>query len=94
MDTSRNTDLNIVKYKGFDSIYDKINTRRWKLKNLGYKYEDTLFEDNTSRYLQRNPMMVNMFKHLNKIMSHLINSVKYLRNYNNYAVPKDYKFIN
>lgn len=94
MDTSRNTDLNIVKYKGFDSIYDKINTRRWELKNLGYKYEDTLFEDNTSKYLQRNPMMVGMFKHLNKIMSHLINNVKYLRNYNNYAVPKDYKFIN
>lgn len=94
MDTSKNTDINILKYKGFDSIYDQINTNRWKLKNLGYKYEDTLFEDNTSKYLQRNTMMVSMFKYLNKIMSHLINSVKYLRNYNNYAVPKDYKFIN
>jgi hypothetical protein len=94
MDTSKNTDINIIKYKGFDSIYDQINTSRWKLKNLGYKYEDTLFEDNTSKYLQRNTMMVSMFKYLNKIMSHLINSVKYLRNYNNYAVPKDYKFIN
>lgn len=94
MDTSKNNDINILKYKGFDSIYDKIHTQRWELKNLGYNYEETLFEDNTSRYLQRNTMMVNMFKYLNKIMSHLINSVKYLRNFNNYAVPKDYKYIN
>lgn len=94
MDTSNNTDINILKYKGFDSIYDDLNTRKWKLKNLGYKYEETLFEDNTSRYLQRNTMMLSMFKYLNKIMSHLINSVKYLRNFNNYAVPKDYKYIN
>jgi hypothetical protein len=94
MDTRYNNDINITKYKGFDSIYDKINTDRWELKNLGYKYEDTLFEDNTSSYLQRNKMMSNMFKYLNKVMSHLINSVKYLRNFNNYAVPKDYKHIN
>ena len=94
MDTRYNNDINITKYKGFDSIYDKINTDRWELKNLGYKYEDTLFDVNTSRYLQRNKMMSNMFKYLNKIMSHLINSVKYLRNFNNYAVPKDYKHIN
>lgn len=94
MDTSKNTDIEITKYKGFDSVYDKINQRNWKLKNIGYKYEDTLLEDNTSKYLQRNTMMVSMFGYLNKILSHLINSVKYLRNYNNYAVPKDYKHIN
>ena len=94
MDTSKNTDINILKYKGFDSIYDSMNQRNWKLKNLGYKYENTLLEDNTSRYLQRNTMMGEMFKYLNKILSHLINSVKYLRNYNNWAVPKDYKHIN
>jgi hypothetical protein len=94
MDTSKNTDINILKYKGFDSFYDSFNTSRWRLKNLGYRYEDTLFEDNTSRYLQRNGMMSSMFGYLNKIMSHLINSVKYLRNFNNYAVPKDYKNIN
>lgn len=94
MDTRYNNDINITKYKGFDSIYDKINTNRWELKNLGYKYEDTLLEDNTSSYLQRNKTISDMFKYLNKVMSHLINSVKYLRNFNNYAVPKDYKHIN
>jgi len=94
MDTSKNNDINIKKYKGFDSIYDKIDTDRWELKNLGYKYEDTLLEDNTSKYLQRNEMVSSMFSYLNKILSHLINNVKFLRNFNNYAVPKDYKHIN
>ena len=43
MDTSKNTDINISKYKGFESIYDKMDEMRWKTKNEGYKYEDTLF---------------------------------------------------
>lgn len=93
MNTSKNTDTNIIKYKGFDSIYDTIYECRWETKNEGYKYEDTLFEDNTSKYLRKNPNMRKMFPYLNKIMSHLINGVKYLRNYNNYAVKKDYKRI-
>lgn len=94
MDTSKNTDLNILKYKGFNSIYDNVNEYGWKTKNEGYKYEKTLMEDNTSKYLQKNPTMRQFFPYLNKIMSHLINSVKYLRNFNNYAVRKDYKRIN
>jgi len=93
MDTSKNTDINIVKYKGFSSIYDIINEDRWETKNEGYKYEDKLMENNTSSYLQKNPNMREMFPFLNRIMSHLINSVKYLRNFNNYAVRKDYKRI-
>ena len=93
MDTSKNNDLTILKYKGYDSIYNKVNESRWETKNEGYKYEKTLMEDNTSRYLQKNPTVRRFFPYLNKIMSHLINSVKYLRNFNNYAVRKDYKRI-
>ena len=51
-------------------------------------------EDNTSKYLQKNPTVRHFFPYLNRIMSHLIDSVKYLRNFNNYAVRKDYKRIN
>ena len=54
MDTSKNTDINIVKYKGFDSIYEKVEVDRWVLKNEGYKYENTLLEDNTSSYFKNN----------------------------------------
>ena len=94
MDTSKNTDINIVKYNGFDSIYDKVETSGWVLKNMGYKYEDSLIEDNTSSYLKNNTNMVSMFPYLNKILAHLINSVKYLRVFNNYSVKKNYKKIN
>lgn len=94
MDTRKNTDIKIVNYKGFPSFYDDINEARWETKNEGYHYEDTLMEDNTSKYLQKNPNMRQFFPYLNKIMAHLINSVKYLRNFNNYAVRKDYKRIN
>lgn len=94
MDTSKNNDINIIKYKGYDSIYDSINESRWKTKNEGYEYEKTLIEDNSSKYLQKNGMMRQFFPYLNMILSHLINSVKYLRNFNNYAIRKDYKRIN
>ena len=93
MDTSKNNDLHILNYKGFDSIYDQINESEWETKNEGYKYEDRLMENNTSKYLQKNPNVREFFPFLNAIMSHLINSVKYLRNFNNYAVRKDYKRI-
>lgn len=49
MDTSKNTDINIVKYKGFSSIYDIINEDRWETKNEGYKYEDKLMEKKSRR---------------------------------------------
>lgn len=93
MNTSENTDIDIKYYKGFDSLYDKYYESGWVTKNEGYKYEDTLFEKSTSRYLQKNPLIKGFFSYLNKLMSNLINSVKYLRNYNNYAVKKDYKRI-
>ena len=94
MDTSKNTDINITKYKGFDSIYDKVETYRWELKNEGYKYENSLIEDNTSSYFKNSTNMVSMFPYLNRILAHLINSVKYLRVFNNYTVKKNYKKIN
>ena len=94
MDTSKNTNINIIKFKGFDSIYDKVETDRGELKIEGYKYENTLLEDNTSSYFKNNVNMVSMFPYLNKILAHLINSVKYLRVFNNYSVKKNYKKIN
>ena len=94
MDTSKNKDINIVKFKGFDSIYEKVETNDWVLKNEGYKYENSLLEDNTSSYFKNNSNMVSVFPYLNKILAYLINSVKYLRVFNNYSVKKNYKKIN
>lgn len=94
MDTSNNTDINIQRYKGYASIYDISNEDRWETLYEGHVYEKTLFEDSTSRYLGRNPNIVFFFPYLNAMMSHLINSVKYLRNFNNFGVKKDYRRIN
>lgn len=94
MDTSNNNDINILKYKGFDSFYDKVDEFGWETKHEGFKYQNRLMEISTSRYLQKNPTMRQFFRHLNRMMSHLIDSVKYLRNFNNWAVKKDYKRIN
>ena len=94
MDTSNNSDLNILKYKGFDSFYDIVNEHHWNIKHTGFKFDDCLFEISTSTYLQKNPTMKQFFPYLNKLMSNLIHAVKYLRNFNNYAVKKDYKYIN
>lgn len=93
MDTSNNTDINIMNYKGFPSFYDTLDECRWETKNEGFKYETSLFERSTSRYLQKNPNVRGFFPYLNKLMSNLINNVKFLRNFNNYAVRKDYKRI-
>ena len=93
MDTSKITDPKLLKYKGFDSFYTTMEEYGWKTKNEGFKYDNCIMEINTSSYLQKNPTMKSFFPYLNKIISHLINSVKYLRNYNNYAVRKDYKRI-
>lgn len=93
MDTSKVNDLNLIKYKGFTSFYQTMDEYGWETKNEGFKYEDCLMEINTSKYLQKNPTMNAFFPYLNKMLSHLINSVKYLRNFNNYAVRKNYKRI-
>lgn len=94
MDTTKVSDINLIDYKGFDSLFDAVDEYGWETKNEGFKYDDCLMEISVSPYLQKNPTMRKFFPHLNKMMSHLINSVKYLRNFNNYAVRKDYKRIN
>lgn len=94
MDTSKNSDIRILNFKGFDSFQTTMDEYGWETLNEGFKYDNCLMEISTSSYLQKNPTMRQFFPYLNKLMSHLINSVKYLRNFNNYAVRKDYKRIN
>ena len=94
MDTSNNSDLNILKYKGFKSFYDMVDEDKWETKHEGFNYEKKLMQISTSSYMTKNPIVKSFYKHLNRIMVNLIDSVKYLRNFNNYAVKKDYKRIN
>lgn len=94
MDTSNITDIELQDYKGFTSFNKTLSEYGWETLHEGFAYDNCLMEINTSPYLQKNPTMYSFFPYLNKLMAHLINSVKYLRNFNNYAVRKDYKRIN
>lgn len=87
-------DLRILNYKNFESPYEKVKTSNWSLKNKGYDYEKNLFQISVSKYLLVNKNLTNFYPYLNKLFSYLINKVKYLRNYNNFLVDKNYQFIN
>lgn len=94
MDTRKIVDPNIMKYKGFDSIHNQLIWDRYELKNNGYDYTQSFLENFTSRYFKQNPMMVSVFPYLNKILVSMIQKVKYVQTYFNYAIDKNYDRLN
>lgn len=94
MDTSKENNLDLLKYKDFDSIYEQTNYIGWQLENKGHDYSKDLIQRNTSRYMLNNRNVSDMFPYLNRILSYLIDRVKYVRNFYNYGVDRDYKHIN
>lgn len=85
---------NVNKYKGFINPRKQDQYRGWVVRYKGYDYSDTLIKKSISKYLYTNPKLAAFLDHLNRIMVHMVDSVKYIRNYYNFAVPKDYKHIN
>ncbi len=80
---------------GFDSRFKAAYEEGWELKGLGYDYSKTLMNRTLSNYMFRNQNLKEFLEnHLTPIMVKYINSVKFLRIYNNFAVPKDYDKIN
>jgi len=81
--------------KGFKSPFKSTYEYGWELKNLGYDYSDTLLKKTMSNYMFKNERLSTFLNdYLNPIVVFLINKVKYIRIYYNYAVPKDYEKIN
>lgn len=85
---------NINKYKGFKYPIDILYEDQIFVHYTGYDYSKTLIKNSISPYLYNNTKLAGFLDTLNDIMVHLVNSVKYIRNYFNYAVPKDYQKIN
>lgn len=80
---------------GFPSLYQVSYTHWERLKNLGFNYGEELFNKTFSTYMFKNPQLATFLKeYLQPIMVKYINTVKYIRIYYNYAVPKDYQKIN
>ena len=85
---------NINKYKGFEFPNDKIFNDQIVVHYTGYDYSKTLIKNSVSPYLYNNKKLGGFLYTLNDIMVYLVNSVKYIRNFFNYAVEKDYQKIN
>lgn len=80
---------------GYPSLYE-FSSSYWDVfKNLGYDYGENLFKSTFSNYMFRNiNLSTFLVDYLQPIMVKYINTVKYIRIYFNYAVPKDYQKIN
>ena len=86
--------ININKYKGFTFPNDSEREKQIHVNYTGYDYSKTLIKKSVSPYLYNNKKLAGFLDTLNDIMVYMVNSVKYIRNYFNYAVPKDYQKIN
>lgn len=76
------------------SLYDIRDSKNDRLKNLGYDYSNTLLTRTLSNYLFRNEKVAGYLQKLNAIMVNYLNSVKTIRVFFNYTVPKNYQKIN
>ena len=79
---------------GFPSLYNFSTEYWWNIREDSFDYGKDLFKVSMSNYMFRNPHLSNFILHyLQPIMVKYINTVKYLRIYFNFAVPKDYQKI-
>ena len=82
------------KYKGFKSLTIEVKEDGWVVHFVGRDYSKTLLRDNVSKYMLQNPKMAGFIDELTPMMVELVDDVKYIRNFTNICVPKDYKKIN
>tara|TARA_R100000501_G_C2538447_1_gene58292 strand:+ start:105 stop:377 length:273 start_codon:yes stop_codon:yes gene_type:complete len=81
--------------EGFPSLYRFSSEYWWETKNEGFDYGEKLFKRTFSNYMFKNPNLTTfLVDYVQPIMVKYINTVKYLRIYFNFAVPKYYQKIN
>ena len=86
--------MGVNKYRGYKSFLESNKYVGWNTYYNGYDYSKTLLRRSLSGYLYQNEKVAGFLDHLNKFVVEMVDNVKYIRNYFNYAVPKDYKKIN
>lgn len=77
-----------------DSLYNSAKTRRTRLKNVGYEYEGKIFKNTLSPYLLSDPNRSDILTQIEKTVFYLIEKTKYIKNFFNYTVDKNYKNLN
>lgn len=80
--------------RSFDSIDSKIKHNNWDVKYSGPDYSDNLLKNSVSLYLYNNMKANKLLDFINSLLVNSLDSVKYIRIFNNIAVPEEYKKIN
>ena len=76
------------------SLYDIANNRKTVLKNTGYSYEGKIFQKSMSPYLFRDSNRSDILAQLETIVFFLVEKTKYIKNFFNYTVDKNYTNLN
>jgi hypothetical protein len=77
-----------------ESLYDATYSRTEKINNIGYNYKGKILRNTTSSYLYEDPTRASILDQFETLFYFLVESVKLIRTYYNYTVPKNYKKIN
>lgn len=77
-----------------ESLYQISRTRLTRLKNTGYDYKNKIFEKSLSPYILRDDNRKDILSRYEKIVYFLIEKAKYVKNFFNYTVDKNYKQLN
>ena len=77
-----------------NSLYKLTLEYKQELLYTGFDYEGVIINKVSSKYLFQNKNLSQFISKLNDSFFNLIESVKYIRIFINYTVPKDYKYIN
>lgn len=76
------------------SWYDFIKTQEEKRSNLGFNYEDKIFENVlSSPVLQGDQNRMDILASIERVVYYWFESAKYIKNYMNYTVPKNNKYV-
>lgn len=86
--------MEVNKYRGYKGFGEQTAYTGWKVYYEGYDYSKTLLSRSLSQYLYNNPKVAGFLDILNAFMVRLVDDVKYIRNFFNYAVPRGYGKIN
>jgi hypothetical protein len=76
------------------SWYDFIKTQNEIRSNVGFDYEGKIFEKTLSnQLLNGDENRVLILASIEKVVNQLFETTKYIKNYINYTVPKNNKYV-
>lgn len=76
------------------SWFEFINSQNDERSNVGFDYEGKIFEKTLSnQVLQGDSNRMDMLASIEKVIYKLFETTKYIKNYINYTVPKNNKYV-